>query len=608
MLLVGLTGGIGAGKSTVAELLGRARRGGRSTPTQSPATSWSPASRRCAALVERFGPGSSSPTARSTVPPSPTIAFATDDDRRGAQRDHPPGDRRRDEPPDRTRRPTTPSSCGRPAARRDRGLRGSRDYDAVIVVEAPIDARLDRLVARGMSRERRASAGMAAEDRRRATARIATHLDRQRRRPGRPGDPGRRGLGRTRAHAPGRRSTARAAGITVTPRRYARAMPPLELVSDLSPAGDQPAAIDALAQGIERGDRFQTLLGITGSGKSFTIAGVIAKVQRPTIVLAPEQEPRRAAHERVPGAVPEEPGRVLRLLLRLLPARGLPPDHRHLHREGLVDQRRDRPASALGHERAHVAARRDHRGVGVGDLRPRRARASTSSSRLILDRGEERDQRAILARLVELQYERNDFTFARNKFRVRGDTIEVFPAYEERAVRIQLFGDEVERIASVDPAHRRGGRGARPPRAVPGVALRHRRRPHAGRDRGHRGRARRAARVVRAARQAARGAAPAHAHHLRPRDDARDRRVLRHRELLALARRPRRRADALHAARLLPRRLPRRRRRVARHRAAAPRPVRGRPLAQGHARRPRVPAAVGDATTGRCGSTSSWRR
>src|SRR4029077_10228358 len=70
---------------------------------------------------------------------------------------------------------------------------------------------------------------------------------------------------------------------------------------------------------------------------------------------------------------------------------------------------------------------------------------------LILDRGEERDQRAVLSRLVELQYERNDVAFTRNKFRVRGDTIEVFPAYEERAVRVQLFGDEVERIASVDP-------------------------------------------------------------------------------------------------------------------------------------------------------------
>src|SRR6476619_1930493 len=74
-----------------------------------------------------------------------------------------------------------------------------------------------------------------------------------------------------------------------------------------------------------------------------------------------------------------------------------------------------------------------------------------SKQLLMLNVGEEREQRAILTRLVELQYERNDFAFARNKFRVRGATIEVFPAYEERAVRIHLFGDEVERIASVDP-------------------------------------------------------------------------------------------------------------------------------------------------------------
>ncbi len=326
-------------------------------------------------------------------------------------------------------------------------------------------------------------AAQATDDERRAH-RDARH--RQRRRPGRLGDTGRRGLGRPRAM----HGTRRGAGTRNkrhTPPLHLSACPPLELVSDLSPAGDQPAAIAALAQGIERGERFQTLLGITGSGKSFTIAGGDRQGQAAHDRARAQQEPRRAAHERVPGAVPEEPGRVLRLLLRLLPARGVPPVHRHLHREGLVDQRRDRPAAPLGHQRADVASRRDHRRVGVGDLRPRLARARTSSTRSSSNTGEERDQRAILARLVDLQYERNDFTFARNKFRVRGDTIEVYPAYEERAVRIQLFGDEVERIASVDPAHRRGRRGARPPRAVPGVALRHRRRAHAGRDRGHRG-------------------------------------------------------------------------------------------------------------------------
>ena len=151
-------------------------------------------------------------------------------------------------------------------------------------------------------------------------------------------------------------------------------MPLLELVSAFAAAGDQPEAIDALAAGVERGDRYQTLLGITGSGKSFTIAGRDRRGPAADARPRPQQEPGRPAGERVPGVLPQEPGRVLRLLLRLLPARGVPPVDRHLHREGLVDQRRDRPAPPLGHERAHVAARRDHRRLGLGDLRPRRAR------------------------------------------------------------------------------------------------------------------------------------------------------------------------------------------------------------------------------------------
>ena len=141
--------------------------------------------------------------------------------------------------------------------------------------------------------------------------------------------------------------------------------------------------------------------------------------------------------------------------------------------------------------------------------------------------GEERDQRAILARLVELQYERNDFDFARNKFRVRGDTIEVFPAYEERAVRIQLFGDEVERIASVDPLT--GEIVEELDRLVLFPAS------HYVTDDEHMQRAIEGIEAELAERlawfekheQAARGPAPPHAHHLRPRDAARDRRVLR---------------------------------------------------------------------------------
>ena len=151
-------------------------------------------------------------------------------------------------------------------------------------------------------------------------------------------------------------------------------MPALELVTDLTPAGDQPEAIAALGRGDRAGrplpdpardHRVGEELHDRRGDREGAAADARARAQ---------QDARRAARQRVPGAVPEEPGRVLRLLLRLLPARGVPPDDRHLHREGLVDQRRDRPPPPLGHQRADVAARRDHRGVGVGDLRPRWSR------------------------------------------------------------------------------------------------------------------------------------------------------------------------------------------------------------------------------------------
>ena len=124
-------------------------------------------------------------------------------------------------------------------------------------------------------------------------------------------------------------------GGIVTGRRYPGRVPPFQVVSDFQPAGDQPKAIEALAAGVDRGDRFQTLLGITGSGKSATIAWTIEKVQRPTLVIAPNKSLAAQLANEFREFFPEQPGRVLRLLLRLLPARGLHALERHLHREGL---------------------------------------------------------------------------------------------------------------------------------------------------------------------------------------------------------------------------------------------------------------------------------
>ena len=227
-------------------------------------------------------------------------------------------------------------------------------------------------------------------------------------------------------------------------------MPALELVTDLSPAGDQPEAIAALAAGIERGDRFQTLLGITGSGKSFTIAAVIEKVQRPTLVLAPNKTLAAQLASEFRELFPRN--RVEYFVSYYdyyQPEAYLPSTDTYIEKDSSINDEIDRlrhsATSALMSRRDVIIVASVSAIYGLGGPE------EYARQCLILDVGEEREQRSILSRLVELQYERNDFDFARNKFRVRGDTIEVFPAYEERGIRISLFGDEVERIASVDP-------------------------------------------------------------------------------------------------------------------------------------------------------------
>jgi excinuclease ABC subunit B len=226
-------------------------------------------------------------------------------------------------------------------------------------------------------------------------------------------------------------------------------MPPLELVSPFPAAGDQPEAIDALSRGVDRGDPFQTLLGITGSGKSFTIAGVLARVQRPTLVLAPNKSLAAQLASEFREFFPRN--RVEYFVSYYdyyQPEAYIPSTDTYIEKDSSINDEIDRlrhsATSALMSRRdvIIVASVSAIYGLGAPEMYEQQC--------LMLDVGEERDQRSILRRLVELQYERNDEGFARNKFRVRGDSIEVFPAYEERGVRIQLFGDEVERMCSVD--------------------------------------------------------------------------------------------------------------------------------------------------------------
>ncbi len=227
-------------------------------------------------------------------------------------------------------------------------------------------------------------------------------------------------------------------------------MPPFELVSDFAPAGDQPEAIAALAAGLLRGDAAQTLLGITGSGKSFTIAGLIAEVQRPTLVLAPNKSLAAQLASEFREFFPKN--RVEYFVSYYdyyQPEAYLPSSDTFIEKDSSINSEIDR----LRHSAtAALLSRRDVvivasvsaiYGLGSPEMYARQL--------LTIKIGEEYEQRALLRRLVEMQYERNDMSFVRNKFRVRGDTIEIFPAYEERGIRISLFGDEVERISTVDP-------------------------------------------------------------------------------------------------------------------------------------------------------------
>ena len=210
-------------------------------------------------------------------------------------------------------------------------------------------------------------------------------------------------------------------------------MASFSLQSDYQPRGDQPRAIDELTAGIARGDRHQVLLGVTGSGKTFTMANVIAAVDRPALVLAPNKTLAAQLYGEFKELFPRQRRGVFRLLLRLLPAGSLPPHHRHLHREGFLHQRRDRQDAPLRHPQPAVpgatcsSSPRSPASTASARRRPTRPCTSSCIEGMTIGRDD------LLRKLVEIQYERNDIDFHRGTFRVRGDMVEIFPAYEDEA-------------------------------------------------------------------------------------------------------------------------------------------------------------------------------
>src|SRR5580704_16585054 len=227
-------------------------------------------------------------------------------------------------------------------------------------------------------------------------------------------------------------------------------MPDFEVVSPFKPSGDQPQAITSLAHGVTRGDRYQTLQGITGSGKTATIAWTIEQVQRPTLIIEPNKSLAAQLSSELRDLFPKN--RVeffVSYYDYYQPEAYLPTTDTYIEKDSSINDEIDR----LRHSTtASLLTRRDVIVVASVSCIYGLGSPSEYKDRLLVVRpGETHDQRSVLTRLVDMYYERNDMNLVRGKFRVRGDTIEIHPAYEEHVVQVQLFGDEIERIVTIDP-------------------------------------------------------------------------------------------------------------------------------------------------------------
>ena len=227
-------------------------------------------------------------------------------------------------------------------------------------------------------------------------------------------------------------------------------MIPFRVVSDFAPAGDQPQAIAALASGIAEGERFQTLLGITGSGKSATIAWLIEKVQRPTLVLAPNKALGAQLANEFRQFFPEN--RVEYFVSYYdyyQPEAYLPQSDTYIEKDATINDEIER----LRHSAtAALLTRRDVIIVAsVSAIYGLGSPEEYEGQLLRLVRGVEFPLDEAVRRLVAIQYQRNEVNLIRGRFRVRGDTLEVMPAYEETVFRVEYFGDEVERITEMNP-------------------------------------------------------------------------------------------------------------------------------------------------------------
>jgi len=234
-----------------------------------------------------------------------------------------------------------------------------------------------------------------------------------------------------------------AAGASPEDRRF-------ELVADFKMTGDQPQAVARLAQGVNDGATFQTMLGVTGSGKTFSMANIVQEVQRPTIVMAHNKTLAAQLASEFKEFFPHNAVEYFVSYYDYYqPEAYVPQSDTYIEKDSSVNEELDKLRLSAT---TSLLTRRDVLIVasvsciyGLGD--PEDYFNLVAQVKV----GEIRNRRQLVRQLVDMHYERNDMDLSRGKFRIRGDTLEIIPAYEEAAVRVQFFGDEVERIVQLDP-------------------------------------------------------------------------------------------------------------------------------------------------------------
>ena len=227
-------------------------------------------------------------------------------------------------------------------------------------------------------------------------------------------------------------------------------MPEFKIVSDFRPTGDQPQAVDSLVRGIEQGHRHQTLMGVTGSGKTFTMANVVERLQRPTLVIAHNKTLAAQLATEFREHFPENAVEYFVSYYDYYqPEAYVPQTDTYIEKDADINQEIDK--LRLSATRS-LLTRRDVLIVasvsciyGLGD--PEDYYSFVAQLKV----GDVRNRGQLVQQLVGMQYERNDMDLARGRFRIRGDSLEILPAYEEVAVQVQFWGDEIERIVEIDP-------------------------------------------------------------------------------------------------------------------------------------------------------------